>query len=214
MSVSEAPPVSASPAPSTVVGPETLLEVVQAIPDSCRERPLHKGLILVARDLVIYAAVITGLVLVNTWWLLVPLWALAGISVAGLFVLGHDAAHGSLFANKRLNSIVGHVLFIPSQHIYESWVLGHNHIHHRHTARQGMDFVWHPVTPEQYAEMSRWRRFRHRFEWSAFGAGAYYLREVWWNKMIRLDQPPRKWAASIKRDRRMLAITTTFIVAG
>ncbi|MGI9601326.1 MAG: fatty acid desaturase, partial [Acidimicrobiales bacterium] len=42
----------------------------------------------------------------------------------------------------------------------------------------------------------------------------YYLREVWWNKMIRLDQPPRKWAASIKRDRRMLAITTTFIVAG
>ncbi|MDH3707059.1 MAG: fatty acid desaturase, partial [Acidimicrobiia bacterium] len=176
-------------------------------------RPTRRGLVLVARSVLVYAAALAGLAVTNTWWLLVPLWLLAGISVASLFVLGHDAAHGALFASKRLNSVVGHALFVPSQHIYESWVLGHNHIHHRHTARQGMDFVWHPITPAEYAEMSRWRRLRHRFEWSALGAGAYYMREVWWNKMIRLDQPPRKWAAAIRRDRNILRVATLVIVA-
>ncbi|MDH4168905.1 MAG: fatty acid desaturase [Acidimicrobiia bacterium] len=200
--------------PAVSGGPETLLEVVHAIPDSCRERPTRAGMMLVARDLVIYGAALTALAFTNTWWLLIPLWLLAGISVAGLFVLGHDAAHGSLFASRSLNRVVGIALFVPSQHIYESWVLGHNHIHHRHTARQGMDFVWHPVTPTEYAELNRFQRLRHRVEWSALGPGVYYLREVWWNKMIRLQQPPRKWEAGIRRDRNILRLVTIIILTG
>ena len=75
--------------------------------------------------------------------------------VSGLFIIGHDAAHEALFKSRRLNSIVGHVAMLPSWHVYEAWVLGHNRVHHGHTVREGMDFVWHPVTPEQYAAMSR-----------------------------------------------------------
>lgn len=94
--------------------PKTLLEVVQAIPDSCRERPKRIGLALVARDLVLYGAILTGLALTDTWWLLLPLWILSGMSVAGLFVLGHDAAHGSLFESNRLNRLVGLALFVST----------------------------------------------------------------------------------------------------
>ena len=198
---------------SQPASPQTLLEVIEVIPESCLERPLSKGLFLVARDLVLYFAVMTALFFATSWWLVVPLWALAGLIVAAMFVLGHDAAHGSLFASRSLNKTVGRIMFVPSQHILESWVLGHNRIHHRHTARRGMDFVWHPVTPDEYAEMGRFHRMRHRVEWSMWGAGLYYLREVWWNKMIMLSDPPAKWVDSIRRDRRILALSTLGLVA-
>lgn len=208
MSLSEDARPSVAGGSNRKLVPETLLEVVQAIPDSCRERPTRTGLWLVGRSIVLYAVAIAALTLTNTWWLLLPLWLFAGLGVVGLFVLGHDAAHGSLFEERWLNRVVGLVLFVPSQHIYEAWVLGHNRIHHRHTARQGMDFVWHPVTPAEYAAMSRAKRLRHRVEWTVPGAGLYYLREVWWNKMIRLREPPRKWQAGIKRDRNILIALT------
>jgi len=89
---------------------------------------------------------------------------------------------------------------LPSWHVYEGWVLGHNRIHHAYTVRQGFDFVWHPYTAEQYAEMSALGKLRHRFEWSWIGAGAYYLREVWWHKMI-VGAPPARWAKAVRRDR-------------
>lgn len=196
-----------------VSSPDTLLEVIEVIPDSCLERPVSRGMTLVVRDLIFYVAVMAALFFATQWWLVIPLWALAGLIVAALFVLGHDAAHGSLFESRRMNKLVGRVLFIPSQHILESWVLGHNRIHHRHTARRTMDFVWHPVTPDEYAAMSTPHRLRHRVEWSMWGAGFYYLREVWWNKMIRLSDPPAKWVDSIKRDRRILAWSTLALVA-
>jgi omega-6 fatty acid desaturase (delta-12 desaturase) len=44
------------------------------------------------------------------------------------------------------------------------------------------------------------KRLRHRIEWSWWGAGAYYLREVWWNKMI-VGRPPARWRAAVRRDR-------------
>ena len=88
-------------------------------------------------------------------------------------------------------------------------MLGHNRIHHAYTVRQGFDFVWHPYTPEQYAEMSALGKLRHRVEWSWFGAGAYYLREVWWHKMI-IGKPPARWAKAVRRDR---FIVWTFVVA-
>ena len=74
--------------------------------------------------------------------------------MSALFVVAHDAAHGALFRSKRLNSVVGHIAMLPSWHVYEGWVLGHNRIHHAYTVREGFDFVWHPYTPEQYAAMT------------------------------------------------------------
>jgi omega-6 fatty acid desaturase (delta-12 desaturase) len=89
---------------------------------------------------------------------------------------------------------------LPSWHVYEGWVLGHNRVHHGYTVRQGFDFVWHPYTAEQYRTMNRFERLRHRFEWSWAGSGAYYTREVWWQKMI-VGKPPARYAKAIRRDR-------------
>ncbi len=184
--------------------PTGLKPVLDIIPESCYQRSTARGLFLVARDFAVYGLALWGLASTNNPLFLIPLWLLAGIAVAGLFVLGHDAAHQALFDSKRLNDIIGRLTMLPSWHATELWIFGHNRVHHGYTLRQGMDFVWHPITAEQWEEMGALARLRHRFEWGPVGSGAYYLREVWWNKMVRF-KPPKRWAKAMNRDRALVA---------
>jgi omega-6 fatty acid desaturase (delta-12 desaturase) len=192
--------IDVAPPATESVKPTGLAPVIAAIPAHCYERSTVRGLSLVARDLLFYGFAVFGLLSTNEVWMLVPLWLLAGLSVSGLFVLGHDAAHGALFDSKRLNAFVGRLTMLPSLHATELWIFGHNRVHHGHTLRQGMDFVWHPLTPDEYRSLGLLARLRHRFEWGPLGSGAYYGRVVWWNKMMRFPLPPR-WARAMRRDR-------------
>ncbi|MFA5884744.1 MAG: fatty acid desaturase [Acidimicrobiia bacterium] len=177
-----------------------LVDVIRVIPDRCYRNPTAKGLAYAVRDFSVYGLAVAGLLVTDTWWLLVPLWILAGLSVCGLFVLGHDAAHGALFSSRRLNDAVARAAMLPAAHIKAAWDLGHNRVHHGHTVQQGVDFVWHPTTLAEWQAMPGWKRLRHRVEWSAVGAGLYYCREVWWNKMVTFAAP-QKWAKQIRRGR-------------
>jgi len=187
----------------------SLKPVLDVIPAAAYDNPTWKGLAYFGRDLVMYGLIVTGLILVNNPFAVIALWVLSAMVISGLFIVAHDAAHGALFSSKRLNRVIGTIAMLPSWHVYEGWTLGHNRIHHGYTVREGFDFVWHPYTPEQYEAMSTLGRLRHRFEWSWFGAGAYYLREVWWHKMI-VGAPPARWAKSIRRDR---IIVWSFVAA-
>ncbi len=178
----------------------SLKPVLDVIPAAAYDNPTWKGLAYFGRDLVMYGLIIAGLIIVDNPFAVIALWVLSAMVVSGLFIVAHDAAHGALFSSKRLNRVIGTIAMLPSWHVYEGWTLGHNRIHHGYTVREGFDFVWHPYTPEQFAAMSTLGRLRHRFEWSWFGAGAYYLREVWWHKMI-VGAPPARWAKTIRRDR-------------
>jgi omega-6 fatty acid desaturase (delta-12 desaturase) len=84
--------------------------------------------------------------------------------------------------------------------VYEAWVFGHNRIHHGHTVREVMDYVWHPATPEAYRAMTPMQRLMHRVKWSWLGAGVYYGWDIWWKNMMRFEAPA-KIAADVKRDR-------------
>jgi omega-6 fatty acid desaturase (delta-12 desaturase) len=197
------PPETEAPASGS------LKPVIDVIPDEAYDNPTWKGLAYLARDLVVYGLVVWGLIVVTNPLGVLALEVVAALAVTGLFVIAHDAAHGALFSSKRLNSFVGHLAMLPSWHVYEGWVLGHNRVHHAYTVRQGYDFVWHPYTPEDYAAMGPLGRLRHRIEWSWAGAGAYYIREVWWKKMI-VGTPPARWQKAIRRDR---FIVLGFVVA-
>ena len=148
----------------------------------------------------------------NRWWALLVLWPLAGLGVAGLFVLGHDASHGALFESRRMNRVIAQLCMAPSAHAEAAWDLGHNRIHHGYTTRQGFDFVWHPSTAEEYRAMGRAARLRHRFEWSWLGSGAYFLRTVWWEKMWRFSAPGKRHDA-IVRDKITLGSALAVTVA-
>ncbi len=187
----------------------SLKPVLDVIPPEAYDNPTWKGLAYLGRDLTLYALLVFALIEISNPFVALALQFPMALVVGGLFIIGHDVAHGALFKSKRLNSIVGHAAMLPSWHVYEGWVLGHNRIHHAYTVRQGYDFVWHPYTPDEYRAMRPWQRLRHRIEWSWAGAGLYYVREVWWHKMV-VGRPPARWVRAIRRDRWIVA---TFVVA-
>ncbi len=199
--------------------PTGLKPVLDVIPERCYQRSTARGLFLIGRDFVFWGLALWGLASTNNILLLVPLWLLAGAAVSGLFVMGHDAAHGALFDSKRLNAVTGRITMLPSWHSTEQWIYGHNRVHHGHTLREGMDFVWHPLTVEQYRRLGAMARLRHKLEWGPLGSGAYYFREVWLNKMV-LFTPPTRWAKAMNRDRLIVSgfvlatLATTMLLAG
>ena len=179
----------ADPAASDSVQPRgrdgSLNAVRAVIPPACYERPASRAMVALVQATALYAAAIVGLALTHRWWLTLLLWPLAGLAVAGLFVIGHDASHGALLNGRRANLFVARVCMLPSAHLESAWDLGHNRIHHGYTTREGFDFVWHPTTVEQYRTLGRFARLQHRLEWSCLGSGVYFIRTVWWNKMLR-----------------------------
>lgn len=182
----------------------SLRDAIACLPADCYAKQTWRGLLYFARDAAIYLLAVAGLASTDRAWLLVPLWALAALGISALFVVGHDAAHGALFRSPRLNALIGHLALLPSLHALSVWMLGHNRVHHLHTGCEGIDFVWHPLTPAQYRALPRHLRLLHRLQWSAAGAGLYYLHHVWWHRMGRAV-PPARLRAAFRRDRLLVA---------
>jgi omega-6 fatty acid desaturase (delta-12 desaturase) len=190
----------------------SLNDVRAAIPAACYQRSARRAAVALAQALVLWVAPLVALALTHRWWLILPLWVLAGLGVTGLFVIGHDASHGALLDSRRLNRVVAHLCMAPSAHVEAAWDLGHNRIHHGYTTRQGFDFVWHPLTPQEYRKLGALARLRHRVEWSFVGSGAYFLRAVWWEKMWRSTVPGAR-RGPINRDKAVL-VTAVVLVVG
>jgi len=180
--------------------PGSLKGVIDILPESVFSNPTWRGMAYFYRDVAMYLALLTALVFVTNVVEALLLEIVMALVVSGLFIVGHDAAHGALFSSRRRNQVVGRIAMLPGLHVFEGWVLGHNRVHHPFTVRQGVDFVWHPVTPEEYAQLGWWRRLLHRFEWSWAGAGVYYIHQIWWKKMM-VGEPPARWAKTIRKDR-------------
>lgn len=190
----------------------SLNDVRAVIPKICYERPSAPARRALAVAVGAYLVPVVGLALTDRWWALLVLWPLAGLGVAGLFVLGHDASHGALVESRRANRLIARLCMGPSIHVEAAWDLGHNRVHHGYTTRQGFDFVWHPSTVDEYRALGRLGRLRHRFEWSWLGSGAYYLRAVWWEKMWRFN-PSGKRRGQIVRDKFVLGSAVAVVVA-
>ena len=101
----------------------SLLPVIRVIPEEAYDNPTWRGLLYFGRDLVIYLACLVGLALTDNPLLLFPLFVLIGLTVSGLFIVGHDVAHGALFESRRLSAVVGRISMLPSWHVYEGWIL-------------------------------------------------------------------------------------------
>ncbi len=143
-----------------------------------------KATALCVLDIGLFAAAIALVIAVPNEFVKVIAGLAAGLQIARLFVLGHDACHQCLFGNRRANRWIGRVLFLPSLTPYSLWEVGHNLGHHVYTNLRGMDYVWTPLTKAEYDALPRWRRLAERFYRSGFGYGAYYLVELWWRKLF------------------------------
>lgn len=105
-----------------------------------------------------------------------------------LFIVGHDACHQSFTSSRRLNGILGRISMLPSLHNFSLWDLGHNRIHHRHNNVRGFDYVWEPMSPQDYAAVGPLRRWLYRVSRSPVGVVTYYLPGIWLSKMFLLKR--------------------------
>jgi omega-6 fatty acid desaturase (delta-12 desaturase) len=172
--------------------------------DAHRRRDIQ-ALLVFAMDCVVYASCLTATTLARPLALKLVLSVLTALFITRLFVIAHDACHGSFLSSHLLNRVVGRVGFLPSLTPFNLWQLGHNTLHHRYTNLKGRDYVWTPLSKAEYDSLPTARRCLERLYRSSLGHGLYYLVEIWWKKMIW----PGKRSAGVqkrfdKRDRRLV----------
>jgi omega-6 fatty acid desaturase (delta-12 desaturase) len=169
---------AASPARPTVP------EVRRQIPAKISARSLALGLTVLLAAMVVYCASVAAVLLAPWWPLQIACAILAGLFIATVFVVGHDACHGSLTPYDALNRVLGRIAFLPSWTPYTSWEFAHNRVHHSYTNLRGKDYAWAPLSKEEYDRLSRPRRWLERHYRSLWGLGSYYLIEYWLGHLV------------------------------
>jgi acyl-lipid omega-6 desaturase (Delta-12 desaturase) len=111
-------------------------------------------------------------------WLLVKILAslFAGVKLSAFVTLGHDAAHRTLVANRRMNWWLAVLLFIPCAHNYRLWIWDHHEVHHPETNGDHFD-SYTPYSKQEFERLPwhlQWfeRLIRSR---SFIGFGLHYL---------------------------------------
>lgn len=76
-------------------------------------------------------------------------------AIVRLFLIGHDACHGSFFGSARLNAVCGRIAFLPSMTAFSLWEVGHNTAHHGFNNLKGRDQVWAPFSKAEFDRLPR-----------------------------------------------------------
>jgi len=183
VAMSQNPPSFERPTPIPVGTPLPHRKIIRGWLSPIAERRTALGILLLAFDWVLFAALIVGTVLFSAWWAKLLCGLAAGFVIGRLFIIGHDACHQSYTPHRGLNRWLGRLAFIPSLTPYSLWEVGHNVVHHGYTNLKGVDFVWAPLTREEFQALSPGRRLMERVYRSGWGPALYYLVEMWWNRM-------------------------------
>jgi len=169
---------------------------------------LFWGTALALADLGQYAAGIAGVLWLAPIWAKIACSIFAGLKIANLATLGHDAAHGSLTPSAPLNRILGIAVFMPGLTNWALWIYEHHRRHHPYTNGALVD-TFTPLSKAEYDVLPRWHRALKRFHRNPLGLGfaLYYIVERWWEvKLLPRAGVPRKFRASAWRHFALLMV--------
>ncbi|MBL8753117.1 MAG: fatty acid desaturase [Planctomycetes bacterium] len=133
-----------------------------------------------------------------SWWLALPLAALAGGLLVRVFIIFHDCGHGSFFRSNRANAIWGAITGLLTFTPYLHW-RGEHAIHHGTAGdldRRGIGDIW-TMTVREYLEASRWRRFSYRLSRNpiVLFVVAPLVMFLWLHRITRVGCPTReRWS--------------------
>jgi len=142
-----------------------------------------KPFVALAIDLSLFAGGLALVLIDASVWMKVLGSLMVTAGIVRLFLIGHDACHGSFFKSKWLNQVVGRIAFLPSMTAFSLWDVGHNVAHHGFNNLKGRDQVWAPFSKEEFDALPRYRRALERIYRSGLGWGLYYFLELWWKKL-------------------------------
>jgi linoleoyl-CoA desaturase len=103
----------------------------------------HANATMVIKTIVLMIGYLGSFALMLTilpgFWGSMALWAMMGLSVAGIGMsIMHDANHGAYSNNETVNTLVGHTLNLCGGAVF-NWKLQHNVLHHMYTNVSGHD---------------------------------------------------------------------------
>ncbi len=104
-----------------------------------------------------------------SWLYTVPLAILAAGFVVRAFIIFHDCGHGSYFANRTANNVVGFITGMIAFTPYYQWRWEHA-IHHATNGdldRRSVGDIW-TMTVREYQASSRWTKFLYRLNRNPF----------------------------------------------
>jgi omega-6 fatty acid desaturase (delta-12 desaturase) len=175
------------------------------------KRRLALPIVIFATGYAIYGALVAGAVLSTGTAAKIGFAVLAGVIIANLAIIGHDAVHRSFTSSRWLNRILGTLAFLPALHPYGRWEHHHNRVHHRYTAQIGVDNAYSPMTVEQYRAAKLPRRLYYRFMRNLAGQPFFYMIDIWLPKIFLPG--PREWATFRRSDWLDLAIVYAWLGA-
>ena len=126
------------------MGTGTAQEFVEEAPadravSGLQKRRLVLPLVIFGASFSAYALLAMGAVLATGLAVKITLSVLAGVFIANLAIIGHDAIHRSFTRMRWLNRMIGTVAFLPALHPFGRWEHHHNRVHHCFTAQIGVD---------------------------------------------------------------------------
>ncbi|MGH7928547.1 MAG: fatty acid desaturase [Candidatus Binatia bacterium] len=142
------------------------------------------------------------------YWITLVLAAVAGGVLVRVFILFHDCCHGSFFASRRANKILGYVAGIVTFTPFEDWRYAHN-LHHATAGdldRRGVGAIW-TMTKDEYLAAPPRRRLAYRIyrnPFVLFGPGSALL-------FLFIQRFPSKGAG--KRERNSVVFTNLALLA-
>ncbi len=156
----------------------------------------------------LWVAMVTLLNRGYSYWLVLPLILVASALLVRIFIFFHDCCHGSFFASRRANRILGYVTGILTFTAYDEW--RHSHARHHATVadldRRGVGDVW-MMTVAEYQDAPPLKRLAYRFYRTpvvTFGLGPAFM-------FLIMHRFASKGAA--KRERLSVVLTNLAIAA-
>jgi omega-6 fatty acid desaturase (delta-12 desaturase) len=135
-------------------------------------------------SMAVYAMAFHGAVTGSSIVLRLASGVVAGLFSGNLFMIGHDACHGSYTRFETWNRVLGRIAFLPSYHPYSVWDHSHNRTHHIYTNLKGKDFVWMPLSKPEFDALPLLRRFLYRVYRTPLGLALYYPLELWRERLF------------------------------
>lgn len=154
------------------------------MPEARLQKSDSLALSIFAADLAVYIITFWLIVLAPFWIIKILAIYLNGLFIGALFVIGHDACHGSYASKKWLNQIVGRLALIPTLNAFSAWDVSHNQLHHGFTNLKGPEDVYVPLSKNDYDRLSTWGKIVQRFYRTPVGIVFYYQIEVWLKRMV------------------------------
>jgi omega-6 fatty acid desaturase (delta-12 desaturase) len=147
-------------------------------------RSLGRGVFLFSVHAALYFATLAGAIANFDLPVNILFGAANGVFIALLFIIGHDANHGSFVPDRRWNRWFARVAFVPCVHAASLWRRTHNEMHHQRNNLKGVDHVWAPMSKAEYDAASPARRWLERVYRGPFGPLVYYYWTFWLYRMV------------------------------